>query len=190
MFYTVLIWKDILENQCWGVGDNASVNSSCAQTLPHPLGLLWGIFTPCQSRGWDICKFYAAWGPGIYQRRGQPWPFDMHTVSYQNITTQRIILEKQADWLICQGWEKTEEVWKKKVHIKMLKMELLDCAINEKYCSVDGGRGICPLVSFPPQGIWQLKSPHPGNLNARGTACVGGWGWLGCCWPRLELTDG
>ena len=80
--------------------------------VPRPsptLGLLWGICTPCQSRGWDICKFYAAWGPGICQCRGQPRPFDMHKVSYQNITTQRILLEKQADWLICRGWEKTEE---------------------------------------------------------------------------------
>ena len=25
---------------------------------------------------------------------------------------QRILLEKQADWLICQGREKIEEVWK------------------------------------------------------------------------------
>ena len=33
-------------------------------------------------------------------------------VSYQNITTQSILLEKQADWLICQGWEKIEEVCK------------------------------------------------------------------------------
>ena len=43
----------------------------------------------------------------------------------------------------------------------MLKMALLDCAINEKCCSVDEGGGICPLFSSPPQGIWQLKSPHP-----------------------------
>ena len=43
----------------------------------------------------------------------------------------------------------------------MLKMALFDCAINEKCCSVDGGRGICPLFSSPPRGIWQLKSPHP-----------------------------
>ena len=36
-FYTVLnIWKDILGKQCWGVWDNASINSSCTQTLPHP----------------------------------------------------------------------------------------------------------------------------------------------------------
>ena len=29
-----------------------------------------------------------------------------------NITTQRILLEKQADWLICQGREKIKEVFK------------------------------------------------------------------------------
>ena len=29
-----------------------------------------------------------------------------------NITTQRILLEKQADWIICQGREKIEEVCK------------------------------------------------------------------------------
>ena len=55
----------------------------------------------------------------------------------------------------------------------MLKMALFDCAINEKCCSVDGGRGIC-----------QLKSPHPRefaiqgkkNANARGSAWWGGGG--------------
>ena len=77
----------------------------------------------------------------------------------------------------------------------MLKMALLDCAINEKCCSVDGGRGICPLFSSSPLGIWQLKSPHPRefaiqgqkNANARESARgsarggEGGGGW--------ELTD-
>ena len=39
----------------------------------------------------------------------------------------------------------------------MLKMALLDCAINEKYCSVDGGRGICPLFSPHPRAdFWAL----------------------------------
>ena len=47
-------------------------------------------------------------GPGICQPRAS----DTHTVSCQNITTQRIFLEKQADWLICQGLEKIEEVCK------------------------------------------------------------------------------
>ena len=71
----------------------------------------------------------------------------------------------------------------------MLKTALFDCAINEKCCSVDGGRGICPLFSSPPRGIWQLKSPHPRefaiqgqkNDNARGSARgVAGrrWNWL------------
>ena len=66
----------------------------------------------CESRGCGICKFCTARGPGICQPRGQPRAFDTHAVSYQNITTQRILLEKQADWLICQGWEKNEEVCK------------------------------------------------------------------------------
>ena len=48
----------------------------------------------------------------------------------------------------------------KKSHIKMFKTALFDCAINEKCCSVDGGRSICPLFSSPPRGIWQLKSPQ------------------------------
>ena len=52
--------------------------------------------------------------PGVRHlpTQGQPQVFDRHTVSYQNITTQSILLEKQADWLICQGWEKIEEVCK------------------------------------------------------------------------------
>ena len=77
--------------------------------------------------------------------------------------------------------------WNKKSYIKMLKMALFDCAINEKCCSVDGGRGICPLFSAPPRGIWQLNSPHPWefaiqgpkNANARGSARGGGGGWVG-----------
>ena len=157
---------------------------------PPPLGLLCGICTPCQSRGWDICKFYAAWGPGISQCRGQPRPFDMHTVSYQNITTQRILLEKQADWLICQGWEKTEEDWKKKSHIKMLKMELLDCAINKKCCSVDGGQGICPRF-FPTLGDLTAQESPPWEFECpRVSLGGGGGGGSECCWPQLELTDG
>ena len=69
-------------------------------------------------------------------------------------------------------------------------MALFDCTINEKCCSVDRGRGICPLFASPPRGIWQLKSPHPRefaiqgkkNANARGSVWEGGarrrWNWL------------
>ena len=70
-------------------------------------------------------------------------------------------------------------------------MALLDCAINKKCCTVDGGRGICPLFSSPPQGICQLNSPHPPeftiqgkkNANSRGSARGGG------LWAQVELTD-
>ena len=62
---------------------------------PPPPGLLRGICPPCQSRGWGICKSCAALVPGICQPRGQPRAFDTHTVSYQNITTQRILLENK-----------------------------------------------------------------------------------------------
>ena len=62
----------------------------------------------------------------------------------------------------------------------MLKMALFDCAINEKCCSVDGGRGIC-----------QLKSPHPRESNlpykAKKCQCPGGGG--GGEWVQRELTD-
>ena len=75
----------------------------------------------------------------------------------------------------------------------MLKTALFDCAINEKCCSVDGGRGICPLFSSPPRGIWQLKSPHPRdfaiqgkkNANAWGSARVGEGGGAGRRWNWL-----
>ena len=81
-----------------------------AAPSPPPPGLLRGICPPCQSQGWDISKFFAARGPGICQTRGQTRAFNTHAVSFQHITTQRILLEKQAERLICQGREKIEEV--------------------------------------------------------------------------------
>ena len=62
--------------------------------LPPP-GLLWGIYMPCQSRGWGICKFCTARWPGIRQPPGHSRGFDTHAVSYQNITTQKVLLEKK-----------------------------------------------------------------------------------------------
>ena len=69
-------------------------------------------------------------------------------------------------------------------------MALLDCAINKKCCTVDGGRDIRPLFSSPPRGICQLESPPPGichpsqkNTNSRGSARGGG------AWAQVELTD-
>ena len=49
----------------------------------------------------------------------------------------------------------------------MLKRALFNCAVNEKCCSVDGGRGICPLFSSPPQGFDNSRFPTPGNLPSK-----------------------
>ena len=72
----------------------ASVNSTCAQPPPPP-GLLRGICPPCQSRGWGICKFCTARGPRICQPPGHSRIFDTYAVSYQNITTLKVLLEKR-----------------------------------------------------------------------------------------------
>ena len=58
---------------------------------------------------WSICKFCAARVLGICSPQGFSQAFDTYAFSYQNITTQRILLEKRAYWLICQGQEKIEE---------------------------------------------------------------------------------
>jgi len=46
----------------------------------------------------------------------------------------------------------------------MLKMALLDCAINKKCCSV---RGICPLFSPHPGEFDSSRVPTPGNLPSK-----------------------
>ena len=69
----------------------------------------------------------------------------------------------------------------------MLKMALFDCAINEKCCSVDGGRGICPLFSSPSR---QLKSPHSREFAIRGKKMLMPGGQPGGGdWAQMELTD-
>ena len=62
---------------------------------PPPPGLLRGICPPCQSRGWGICKFCTARGPRICQPPGHSRIFDTYAVSYQNITTLKVLLEKR-----------------------------------------------------------------------------------------------
>ena len=71
----------------------------------------------------------------------------------------------------------------------MLKMELFDCAINEKCCSVDGGRSICSLFSSPPREIWQLKSSHPQEFAIQGKKNANARGQPGGGWAQVELTD-
>ena len=72
----------------------------------------------------------------------------------------------------------------------MLKMALPDCAINDKCSSVDGGRGICPLFSSPPRGIWQLKSSHTREFAIQGKKVLMPGGQPGeGGWAQVELTD-
>ena len=89
-------------------GRNASVSCICQfrlrpATPPPPRA------TPVSPEGGAFFKFCAARGPGICQPRGHSQAFDTHAVSYQNITTQRILLGKKAGWLNCQGEEKIDE---------------------------------------------------------------------------------
>ena len=81
-------------------------------------------------------------------------------VSYQNITTQRILLEKQAYWLIYQWQEKIEEGCK-----GMFSPTLGDLTAQET----------------PPPGICHPRQKK--KLTPRGQP--GGVG----DWAQLELTD-
>ena len=77
--------------------NNTSVNSSRAEPPPPlpPPGVLQGICSSCQSREWGICKFCTARRPGICQPQGYSRAFDTHAVSYQNITTQKVLQQKK-----------------------------------------------------------------------------------------------
>ena len=104
---------------------NASVNSSCAQPLHSPPppphhGLLRGIYPPFQSRGTGICQTW-----------GSTQAFETYAVSYQKITTQRILLEKQAYWLY-QGQEQIEEGFKGMFSI--LCMNFFVASIESNFC--------------------------------------------------------
>ena len=75
----------------------------------------------------------------------------------------------------------------------MLKMALLDCAINEKCCSVDGGRGICPLFSSPPRrggfDSSRVATPREFAIQGKKNSDARGQPGGGGNWAQLELTD-
>ena len=75
-------------------GNNASVNSSCThRPPPHPPG---------------YCVAFAR----LVSPGGGGWAI-WHACNFLfRLTTQRILLEKQAHWLICQGPEKLKRVLK------------------------------------------------------------------------------
>lgn len=70
----------------------------------------------------------------------------------------------------------------------MLKVALLDCVINEKCYSVDGGRGICHLFFIPTTGDLTEESPRSSKgPRQKKSLSPGGPGGHGCTEP--ELTD-
>ena len=84
-----------------------SIPAAPSTSPPPPPGYC-GAFARLVSPGGGAFANCALPGGRSCQHRAS----DTHAVSCQNITTQRILLEKQADWLICQGLEKIEEVCK------------------------------------------------------------------------------
>ena len=61
----------------------------------------------------------------------------------------------------------------------MLKTALFDCAIHEKRCSVDRGRGIRHLFSSPSRGFDSSRVPTPGNLPYKAKKMLMPGGMLG-----------
>ena len=107
-------------------GIYVSVNSSCAQ--PPPLPGYCRAFARLSVPGWGIYKFCAARGPGICQPRGYSRTFETHAVSYQNITTQRILLKKR---LLKKGGLTLTLLFVIS-NIKILKFSFLGCFTRHK----------------------------------------------------------
>ena len=80
---------------------NASVNSTYTQPPRATTRHLPTLSVP----GVGQLQILHRPGAGHLPTRGHSRAFDTHAVSYQNITTQKVLLEKKADWLICQGQE-------------------------------------------------------------------------------------
>ena len=66
-----------------------------AAPSPPPPGYRGAFARLVSPGGWGIYKFCTARGPGICQPRGHQRAFDTLAISYQNITTQKVLLEKK-----------------------------------------------------------------------------------------------
>ena len=67
----------------------------------------------------------------------------------------------------------------------MFKTALFDCAINEKCCSVDGGRAFALFFRPLPGDLTAQESPPPGISFPRQKKMI----MPGGRWAQLELTD-
>ena len=81
---------------------NASVNSTCAQPLPGYCGAIARLVSPGDGA---FANFSLPGGRAFANPGAIAELLNTHAVSYQNVTTQRVLLEKKADWIICQGQE-------------------------------------------------------------------------------------
>ena len=81
---------------------NVSVNSTCAQ--PPPPRATEGHWPALSVLGVRHLQILHCPGTGHLPTTGLFPSFCTHVVSYQKITTQ-VLLQKKADWLVCQGQE-------------------------------------------------------------------------------------
>jgi len=80
--------------------------------VPIPPGQPRGICSGCQSRGWGIRNFIAAWGLGICVPRGDPRAFDtrvLESAMDEFIGKDEALVEQ---WLVRQGLEKLADAFK------------------------------------------------------------------------------
>ena len=107
--YVIIPWPLTVYLNCTR---NASVNSSCVQCPPPPrdtAGHLPALSVPGVGHLLILCFPVAGHllTPRAIRKVLTRTRFRVN--SYQNITTQRILLGGKADWLTCQGQEKIEE---------------------------------------------------------------------------------
>ena len=69
---------------------------------PPPPGYCGALSVP---GGGAFANFSLPGGQAFANPGAIPELSNTHAVSYQNVTTERVLLEKKADWLICQGQE-------------------------------------------------------------------------------------
>ena len=62
---------------------------------PPPPGYCGAFARLVSPGGGAFANFALPGGPGICQPRGHSRGFDTHAVSYQNMTTQKVLLEKK-----------------------------------------------------------------------------------------------
>ena len=72
----------------------------------RPLPGYCGVFARLVSPGGGAIANFSLPGDRAFANPGAiPELSKTQAVSYQNVTTQRVLLEKKADWLVCQGQE-------------------------------------------------------------------------------------